>query len=388
MILSDKVKFENISLMLVSADEERGNPMNIGLQHYVPCLRWKQGEYQALFRLSPNIKGALVPLIEVSEIGYDFETRMENKTIDEHLSAFPKRVKDKWGTRPCLVDMHLIEASQRMDNGEHPFTFVFNDLRLKGVAAIPVVRLEQDSACQDAIESIVAQDKIGLCFRINVENAAKANIMLSLKTLLQRYNQEVETCDFILDLGAPNFEPIEGFVEVLGAIITDLPHREEWRSFSIIGTAFPSSMAEVERGLSIKPRNEWKLYKYLVNRLQALDIRIPTFGDYAINHPDLLPLDFRIVKPSASVRYTIDDNWLIAKGSNVREYGMGQYRELCKSVINSQYYFGQNYSMGDRYIYDCAQGTASTGNLSTWRWVGTNHHLTKVVHDVANLFGS
>lgn len=363
-------------------------PMRVDLKQYVPCLRWKQGEYQALLRLSPQIKGALVPLIEVSEIGYDFETRMEKKTVDEHLSTFPKRVKEKWGTMPCFIDMHLIEASQRMASGKHPFSVVFNDLRLKGVLAIPVVRLEQDSACKSAIKSIVAKDNRGLCLRINVEDAAKPNLSLTLQILLRDYKQKVETCDFVLDLMAPNFDPIEDFGAVLKTIITKLPHIRRWRSFAIIGTAFPSTMAEVARGLSIIPRNEWRLYKFLVNKLQSSGIRIPTFGDYAINHPDVLPRDFRILKPSATVRYTIDDNWLIAKGTNVRDNKMGQLRQLCRGVINSRYYFGLNYSQGDKYLYDCAHGTVSTGTLTTWRWVGTNHHLTKVVEDVANLFGS
>jgi len=362
--------------------------MSVGLQQYVPCLRWKQGEYQALLRLSSAIKSVLVPLIEVSEIGYDFEARTDNKTVDDHLSTFPKRVGEKWGTRPCFVDMHLIAESERMNTGEHPFAFVFDGLRLRGVSAIPVVRFEQDLACKAAIQSIVAQDKRGLCLRVNIEDAAKPNLALTLKSLLQSYHQKVEICDFILDLRAPNFDPIEGFGGVLHTIIANLPDRERWRSFTIIGTAFPSSMAEIGLGPSIKPRGEWKLYKFLVDNLRSSDIRIPTFGDYGINHPDVLALDMRIIKPSATVRYTIDDNWLIVKGLNVRDNGGGQYRQLCQSVISSGHYCGQPYSMGDKYIYDCAQGTVSTGNLTTWRWVGTNHHLTKVVRDVANLSGS
>ena len=53
--------------------------------NYVPCLRWKQGEYQALLRLSPSTKGCITPLIEVPEIGWDFELGREAKTIDGHL---------------------------------------------------------------------------------------------------------------------------------------------------------------------------------------------------------------------------------------------------------------------------------------------------------------
>ncbi|MGB2799713.1 MAG: beta family protein [Dehalococcoidia bacterium] len=358
--------------------------MSFGSQQYVPCLRWKQGEYQALYRLSSKTQESIVPLIEIPEIGYDFESRMNSKSIDEHLYKFAKRVKDKWGGH-CLVDMHLIESSQRMNSGQHPFVFVLEDLRLKGVLAIPVIGLKQAYDCQNEIEAIVATDMRGICIRISIEEAAKPDLAASLGTLIQQYNVEADECDFILDMGAPNFEPIDSFGKLLEKIIGKLPHLNEWRSFALIGTSFPQSMGGVKLGASIIPRNEWTLYKSLIRRLIVSGIRIPTFGDYVINHPDVLLLDMRLVKPSATVRYTIEDGWLILKGYNVRDYRYGQYRGLCQEIVASKYYSGKTFSEGDKYIHGCAQGTESTGQLTTWRWVGTNHHLEKVVQDVANL---
>ena len=43
-------------------------------RHYVPVLKWKQGEYQALYRLSNAVKDNLTPLLEIPPIGFDFET--------------------------------------------------------------------------------------------------------------------------------------------------------------------------------------------------------------------------------------------------------------------------------------------------------------------------
>ena len=77
--------------------------MTFDHEHYVPCLRWKQGEYQAVLRLSKAAKQSLTPFIEVPEIGFDFETKTENKTIDDHLAPFAGRVRKKWGQEPCFV---------------------------------------------------------------------------------------------------------------------------------------------------------------------------------------------------------------------------------------------------------------------------------------------
>jgi hypothetical protein len=359
--------------------------VSIGSEHYVPCLRWKQGEYQALLHLSPGTKDSLTPLIEVPEIGFDFETRRESKSVDEHLSAFAKRLKAKWGGRHCFVDMHVIELSKRMETGQLPFAFVFDELGSQGALATPVIDLKQDSECRNAIRAIAALGRRGVCVRIGIEEAAKSNIVALLETLIQQCDAGVDQCDFILDVGAPNFEPIEGFAGLLETLIGRLPHLNKWRSFALIGTSFPGSMAEVRLGPSTHPRNEWRLYKLLVSRLKASGVRIPTFGDYGISYPEVLSIDWRHVKPYASVRYTIDDRWLIVKGPNVRDHGFGQYRELCRAVVKSGYYSGQTFSSGDEYIHECALGSASTGTLTTWRWVGTNHHLEKVVRDVASL---
>jgi hypothetical protein len=76
---------------------------------------------------------------------------------------------------------------------------------------------------------------------------------------------------------------------------------------------------------------------------------------------------------------------LIAKGKNVRDYGFSQFRDLCRLILTSEEFEGSAYSLGDQYIEECASGAGSTGNLTTWRWVGTNHHLAKVVRDVSSL---
>lgn len=359
--------------------------MSINSNYYVPCLRWKQGEYQALSRLSPSTKDVLKPLIEIPEIGYDFEKRSDSKTIDEHLAKLAHRIEANWGHRSCFVDIRLIESSERMETGQHPLAFVFNELRSKDALATPVIDLRQDSDCQNAISETVAMDKRGVCARINIEEAARSNFKDSLEGLLQKHNVGPGECDFVLDLRSPNFDPIDGFVNLLTVLIEELPYLDVWRSFVLIGTSFPRSMAEVPRGLSIRPRKEWLLYTSLISSLKHSGTRIPTFGDYGISHPDVVKLDMRHIKPNASVRYTIDNAYLINKGLNVRDHKFDQYHKLCQNIVESKHYCGEAYSEGDKYIKRCAQGIASTGRLTTWRWVGTNHHLEKVAKDIANL---
>lgn len=378
-----KGKSESTSQKSNSALKER-QEVNLEPHYYIPWLRWKQGEYLALRRLSSVTKDSIVPLIEVPEIGFDFEAQTLSKSVDEHLEHFARRVKQNWGSRPCYVDMRLIDVQDRMANGQHPAEFVFNDLRSEGAVPTPVITPSPDAKFERVIKDVAAADGRGLCLRVGIVEAASEDLKATIDGVLRRSGLSAAECDFILDVGAPSFRPIQGFAGLVEGIIGRIPHLNHWQSFALIGTSFPSSMSQVPSGLSAIPRYEWQLYKRLVPKIIAVRQRIPNFGDYGINHPGVLELDMRLVKPYASLRYTIDDNWLLAKGKNTRDYGLGQFAGLCQSVVESQSFEDRGFSKGDEYIYDCAQGLESTGNLTTWRWVGTNHHLEKIVRDLAN----
>lgn len=362
--------------------------MKFDHNHYVPCLRWKQGEYQAVLGLSSTAHDFITPLIEVPEMGFDFEKGSESKTVDKHLEPFAKRVRNKWGTHPCFVDVLHIPSDKVMADGSQPFSFVFDQLRAARCSAVPVIGLARNPSYQRAVKRAVLRDNRGLCLRVTIEESSKPGLKAEADALLSIVGVNVNDCDLILDLGAPNFEPVEGFTKLVGTLIRRVPYLTRWRTFTLMGTSFPSTMAGIRRGSTVIRRCEWVLYKRLVRNLLEAKVRLPTFGDYGINNPDLLSLDMRLVKPSATIRYTTDDGWLIVKGPNVRDNGYEQFREHCRTVMAFAGYLGPKFSGGDRFISECAGGVAGTGNLTTWRKVGTNHHLEKAVRDVSSLFGS
>jgi hypothetical protein len=366
-----------------------GNSLPVpDLRCYIPCLRWKLGEYKALLNLSQSARDSIFPLIDVAEMGFDFETQTESKTLDQHLNKFALRVGQTWGARGCFVDLRLIDPTARMENGKHPVAFVFDDLRKKGVPAVPVTGLDRDVQWQEVVKTIADQDQRGLCLRISLEEAAKPNLGILIGELLQKFNLGPEECDLILDEGAPNFVPLDGFVGLLGIVISNLPFLEQWRTFALIGCSLPPSLSILGQGTSMLPRYEWLAYKALMGKLQSSGLRLPNFGDYAINHPEIQKGDPRKMRPTANIRYSIEDQWLIVRGKNVKDYGYEQHKGLCDIIVKSKEFSGESFSTGDKYIFACSRGNASTGNLPTWRWVGTNHHLELVTREVATFFAS
>ena len=66
---------------------------------YVPSLRWRKGEYDALLHLTPEIKANITPFITIPAIEWDFETNELKKTVDDYVRPFASRFIEKWGGR-------------------------------------------------------------------------------------------------------------------------------------------------------------------------------------------------------------------------------------------------------------------------------------------------
>lgn len=360
--------------------------MGLTAKDYVPVLKWRQGEYQALMRLHARSKVRVVPLIEVTPPEWDFEHHKFKKTIDAQLTPFASRLEKKWGSRPAFVDTSLLAPTARMIGGIHPLTFLLDEVRARGGVVTPVTGLGRDLAHYNSLAAGMALDGRGVAIRVSLDDIADPGFAAALTGLADSLGSALAHVDLIVDLAAKNFEPLADLIDLVTTLLQAEPVFSTTRSLVLIGTSFPASMGEVKLASQILPRQEWKLYKGVVAALPPT-FRPLSFGDYAIASADIPGGDMRLLKPSATIRYTIDNGWLITKGNNVRDNGFDQYRGHCGTVIGSGHMAPSGYSAGSDYIRDCHAKTKSTGNLTTWRWVGTNQHITRVVDDLASFHG-
>lgn len=366
--------------------------MTFNHMHYVPCLKWKMGEYHAVSKLADLTKEAITPLIEAPGLEWDFEEKKNKKTIEEVLPSFSKRICDKW-RKTCFIDVQKnLQHFTRMTDGQYPEVYVFNELRAKECQAIPVIEIESDlsytrKAYLTAIKSILNQDGMGVSLRVNIEQIAKASFKEDLSNLMSVLAINFQSCDLILDLVAPNYIPIDGISMLLSKMMGQIPNLSEWRTVVILGSSFPGTMAGVTPGLSILPRHEWSFYKKLVDLLNHAKVRLPSFGDYPIAHPKTPNIDMRMIKPSATIRYTCEDGWCLVKGGIYRD-DPKQFYALSKQLVVSKYFSGAKYSHGDAAIENCANKLGGPGSLTSWREYGTNHHVEYVVQDIAKFYAA
>lgn len=155
------------------------------------------------------------------------------------------------------------------------------------------------------------------------------------------------------------------------------------RSVTLVATSFPETLSALDGPIHVVKRSEWLFYKALMAKLD--EVRRPGFGDYAISAIEFPKRDMRFMRGAPNVRYTVEDAWVIVKGKREKGRTKKTYVQLCERLASADKLTAAGFSQGSAYIHGCRSGTENGGNTTTWKWVGTNHHITRVVHDLAKL---
>lgn len=350
---------------------------------YVPALRWRQGEYQALARLTAAAKDRIVPYVTIPEVEFDFELWQPKKTVQEHVHPFAARFNAKWGQRPAWVAVHPSISNEAMEDGRDILTYVFEALRAFQATAIPAVFLDASPAMATAVATIVRTDCLGSAISVRLEDMMKPDARRRIETLARSLGIELNEIDLVVDLGAPNFEPYNIFAGALITAMKRLGDLRVFRNFTVIGTAIPETFKDVAKGADQLPRHDWLFYRTLLGNMPA-DMRRPSYGDYTIVHPQFAPVDMRMIKSAGKLVYTTSTAWEVRKGGAFRD-NPGQMHDHCASIVASSMFCGEAFSSGDDYIAKCAARTKGSSNQPWWKYVTINHHIMHVLDDLAKI---
>lgn len=366
-------------------------------KHYVPVLRWKAAEKEALEKITDEEKELITPLIEII-MPQPPEYKVKEgdieriKTTEELLNEsieimkikipeIPKEILKFWGTSPLLIDLSLIDASLRGSG----LTQIIELGKKLNLCLIPVVNLSSNLDLKQVAKYYAKKYGQGLCLRLFCSDFQKESFANEIRNFLIEYELQEGSIDIIVDFQITDSKCLEikKYVEQVPGII-------KWRTFTVISGIFPKDLSEYSVDLHPLERLDWK---YWLNQVQSNSLaRNPSFGDYTIQHP-IYTEPSPGANPSASIRYTAKEKWLIMRGlalrgeiKGVKSPGHAQYPLLARLLTEQPEFFGANFSYGDQYIAEIADiKTKKTGNPRTWLRAGISHHLACVVSQLANL---
>jgi hypothetical protein len=339
--------------------------------HYVPILKVKRGEKQALEAMNPGLKELMTPLLELVE-------RMD-KTPKEHRStALQKLAHSLNGYRRCFLDIRAIDG-----DGAASARALLSEAEEDGLFFTPVIGLKRPAA---VIQELLAHRSKGVALRLARRDFEEGRVEHCLEEV-EALNLEPSDIDLIVDLGTIADLVLAGARRFALLFLNSVPAQEEWRTFTLSASAFPKSMGGVpSKAYALVERIEWTLWKELRERQG----RLPTYSDSAIQHPSgVEDFDFTTMTPSASIRYAVPGDWLLIKGQSTKKVpAIEQFPELALRLVegeNASHFRGEAHCRGCAWIGAAADGEPGFGSAGVWRRIGTTHHLTTVVEEMAGL---
>jgi len=380
-------------LKLNNSSNKLNNMFNY--KHYVPILRWKAAERGALLKLKSDDKTNITPLIEfiMPQPDDDEGKKTPKDLLQESINVFMESIPNiadqilkHWGYDAIFIDVQFIDGSIRAEALEKILSHgkQLNLFMIPVITIIPVIGFESDAKTRHAAIKFAKESGNGLCSRITESNFNEKSLADDIKNFIIKNALVTRNVDLLVD-----FKIIDQLIscDSFVAKINKIPHLKEWRTFIVAGGAFPKDLSHLEKHNQHKiSRADWAIWKMLLSALK----RPPSFADYTIQHPVYMPQTSSATNPSASIRYALEDYWLIERGEGLRNpkgAGFKQYPALANILAKQKIFKGEEFSYGDSYIAEKAKdiNTKKTGNPKTWLEAGINHHVTLVVNQIANL---
>ena len=352
-----------------------------GIDHYVPVLLTKAGERDALASIDEVRKSRFTPLFVVHPIDWDFDRGEPKRTVDEHLSKLPAELLKSWSSLPAFIDVQHID-DRTMDDGRHPLEWIVVEAAGIGLPLVPVIA---PSRSQDSLQAVRNLLNAGVCtdvcFRLEAENWPVPPQSEQIDALIAGIGAVKSEVHLVIDLRDDTGAPSRF---ALASALQSLEDPTGWKSLTVTATAIPQSPPATQ-GLYEVPRQEWLNYQDLVAN-SRYGSRQPTFGDYAIAHPDLFEeVNPRFLSISAKLKYTCEDKWLIGKGALFKgragSSGGGETIRPVARAISAHNEFTPSHCDSEDWIV-AAAADGPTGSPQTWVTVGTRHHLLRVLDQI------
>lgn len=360
---------------------------------YVPILKWKAGERLALSTLRAPLRGRLVPLFLMPPSG-DFDHKKGRRlTPLEHIRLFGKRLHDAWGRSPVFVDaIGIDDETHRVGLTVHPLTELLGRAHAARALACPATTLDRSLSYQEAVRRFVAHHPhLPICIRVTPLDMESGSFAADLPALLTLIGLGPERVVLVLDfisMGALKAHEVEPLAEVLEDRIYNLPSLFRWLKVVAAFTSFPTEIEMKPNEVKLFPRTDWLTYRRLIEREPNLLQRV-AFGDYAVDSASFSKPGARAI-PSAHLRYTTPDGYLVVKGQQAKKpISYGAIYPVADILAARDEFMGADFSEGDTFVSRLAARNpeATTGNASTWRWAGTDHHFAEVLGDLGILAG-
>ncbi len=359
--------------------------------YYVPILKWKTAERNALMALTEEQKKNIKPLIQLVMPNEKKGEQLEDvvSKFEKQITQIPTNILEVWGKNQVFIDVSLL---YNVDLKVRSLVEIIKEGHKIGIVTVPVIHLNDEQEIKDTAITLATENGGSICLRLicaDLDDIPKMN--QKIKEFISRSKLVEQNFDLLVDIKDTenNEEKHSKYLSLSQSIINLL----EWKSFIFASGAFPKDLSDCKiDDENLIPRLDWK--NWLIQISSAGLQRKPAFADYTIQHP-IYSKSAQFFHPTTSIKYTLDNKWLVMKGKKIK---FEMYLANAAVLVKDPRFRGELFSSGDKFIVEKANhyqkymeeknkghDIKGTGSTVAWLTAGINHHLVLTAHQVANL---
>ena len=359
------------------------------MNKYTPFLKFKTGEIGAIKELSLQDSKTLTPFFDLAT-NQDITPEAIKNTISKGVRKYELNLQR---VNHFYIDDYDLDDDIKI-NGDIVYHFLIKEFA--AIPFIPVVGLDRSD---ERIES-VKQGKLSgdilsniLAIRLTKEDFTHFSLIEDdLSDLFYALSEDdldlFDGFHLILDYRLCNTVDVAVSSVSLVQFIESITCSYRFIKIIITGSSIPPSVADVVSvGANVAiNRIECEIQKLVKASLNKLG-DIIEIGDYCTISPDYSD----VVIPQYALRkvmtpkivYSKGDQQLFIRGFSIDSHSRGalQYDDMCDLLIKSAWFRGENYSKGDKYIFERSKGIGKNAQPGTITKPLINAHITYMLND-------
>lgn len=334
---------------------------------YLPILKWKRGEQDALRYLKKSQWEGVVPIAELQPASTIEVAALREALLEQVEKSVPV------GEAIGIDTIYFLEAQAKQVDVLVGFCNYLQN-KLPDRRIVPVIHgalVEAlESSSEKAKELLLKFPEVILRLRMDLTKPTqvKPSVVLVKKVGFKTSAIHILVDQFSL-VGKDPAACKTAVQPYLDAAIA-----EKCASVTVAGGSFPINLMGYKAGTHDIMRVEWQIWDLLKKSHAYSSVQ---FSDYAVTNPSRLEeIDPTQVNPSISIRYASDAFWRLYKGGGFKKGKPGTLKNLCRLLTLDTNYSGATFSYGDANYDALAKSPKITNGIPwTWRRDATNHHV-------------
>ena len=159
--------------------------------HYVPVLRWRRAEWDALCKLFqsehavPAVNSSrFTPLIEITPKKFTSDDPEVDADVKGQLEVVAYDIMQNWGVDPVFVDLQLLPEGLRKLTTENPLNILAQEMSCYGLFLVPATGLNRTKGYQQAVWSVTQRYGNGVCLRLKPSDFQRRSLSTDIFQLL------------------------------------------------------------------------------------------------------------------------------------------------------------------------------------------------------------